>query len=121
MRIVIDGRMLYWTGVGRYTQALLEQLQRIDRENTYLVLMRRQDWGLWEPETPNFSKIEASIDPYSAGEQLWLPWVIQSLKPDLVHFPAANTPLLWRGKRVVTVHDLTLVDFDTSRHSGWRR
>ena len=92
----------------------------LDHENTYLVLMRKADWGRWEPDSPNFQRIEASIDPYSVAEQMALPGVIQALKPDVVHFTAANTPLLWRGPRVVTIHDLTLLDFDTTRHRGWR-
>jgi glycosyltransferase involved in cell wall biosynthesis len=118
MKIVIDGRMLYWTGVGRYTQALLENLEQIDSQNEYYVLVRRADWSLWEPKARNFHKIEANIDPYTVAEQFRLVGLIRSLKPDLVHFTAANTPLLYRGTRIVTVHDLTLLDFDTSRGEG---
>jgi len=118
MKIVIDGRMLYWTGVGRYTQALLENLERIDSDDEYYVLVRRADWSLWEPTASNFHKVEANIDPYTFAEQFRLTGLIRSLKPDLVHFTAANTPLFYRGMRVVTIHDLTLLDFDTSRGEG---
>jgi glycosyltransferase involved in cell wall biosynthesis len=120
MKIVIDGRMLYWTGVGRYTRALIEQLGQLDHENDYVVLMRKKDWSLWEPTRANFIKVEASFNPYTLAEQILLPFLLRRLKPDLVHFPAANTPLFWRGKRVVTIHDLTLLDYDTNRRTGWR-
>jgi glycosyltransferase involved in cell wall biosynthesis len=118
MRIVIDGRMLYWTGVGRYTKRLLENLEQLDSENEYLVLMRKADWDLWEPKAKNFSRVEANFDPYTLGEQIGLARLLSKLRPDLVHFTAPNTPLFYRGGRVVTVHDLTLIDYDTSRGGG---
>ncbi|HVQ45015.1 MAG TPA: glycosyltransferase family 1 protein [Candidatus Saccharimonadia bacterium] len=118
MKIVIDARMLFWTGIGRYTHALLDELQQADHDNSYTVLIRRADWGLWEPNVPNFTKVESSINPYSFGEQ-WALWLqLRALRADVVHFTAPNAPLLYRGRRVVTVHDLTLLDFDTSRGRG---
>jgi glycosyltransferase involved in cell wall biosynthesis len=39
-------------------------------------------------------------------EQLLLPFLLNKLKPDIVHFPHFNVPILWRGKFVVTIHDL---------------
>ncbi len=118
MRIVIDARMLYWTGVGRYTKSLLDELEAVDSENTYVVLVRREDWKAWEPSKPNFKKVEASINPYTLREQWSLYLQLRALQADLVHFTAPNTPLLYRGRRVVNIHDLTLLDYDTSRGSG---
>jgi glycosyltransferase involved in cell wall biosynthesis len=118
VRIVIDARMLYWTGVALYTLELLKNLEQLDRENEYLVLVRPEDWDKWKPSAGNFRKVEAAINPYTFAEQLQLPGLIRGLKPDLVHFTASNTPLLYGGRRVVTVHDLTLLDFDTARGSG---
>ena len=118
MKIAIDARMLFWTGIGRYTKALLDELQQIDSENTYVVLMRRADWGLWEPAAANFTKVEASINPYTLAEQWAFYLQLRALNVDLVHFTAPNTPLLYQGRRVVTIHDLTLMDFDTSRGRG---
>lgn len=110
--------MLFWTGIGRYTQALLNELEQLDSTNQYFVLVRRKDWALWEPSAPNFKKIEASINPYSLAEQWQLYLQLKALEPDLVHFTAPNAPLLYRGRRVVTIHDLTLLDYDTSRGRG---
>lgn len=124
MRIVIDARMLYWTGVGLYTRELLRQLEKLDRVNEYFVLVRLEDWDKWIPSAGNFQKIQVNINPYTFAEQLRLPGILRGLKPDLVHFTAPNTPLLYGGRRVVTIHDLTLLDFDTSRGGGvgkvWR-
>jgi GT2 family glycosyltransferase/glycosyltransferase involved in cell wall biosynthesis len=117
-RIVIDGRMLFWTGVGRYTKALLANLEAMDDKNQYAVLVRREDWNEYEPQKENFTKVEASINPYTFGEQVRLAWLLGRLRPDLVHFVAPNSPALYRGRRVMTVHDLTLLDYNTSRGTG---
>jgi len=121
MRIVVDGRMLSWTGVGRYTHALLEGLEALDRSNEYVVLMRPDDWSRWQPREANFQRVECDIDPYSPGEQTALPGILRGLAPDVVHFVTPNAAALYRGTKVVTVHDLTLLDFDTSRGSLPRR
>jgi len=43
---------------------------------------------------------------YSWQEQIFLPLLLFKLRPDLVHFPHFNVPLLYGGKQVVTIHDL---------------
>jgi len=113
--------MLYWTGVGRYTKALLENLEQLDKRNEYLVLVRKADWKLWEPKSGNFMRMEVNIDPYTFAEQLRLPRLLEELGPDLVHFTVPNAGVFYLGKKVVTVHDLTLLDFDTSRGTGLKK
>lgn len=51
MRIVIDGRMIAWTGIGRYTLNLLRELQKLDKTNEYVVLMQQKDWNKFSPAT----------------------------------------------------------------------
>ncbi len=118
MKIVIDGRMLGWTGIGRYTKALLEELPKLDSNNEYVVLIQRKDWAKWEPAAPNFHKAEVNIEPYSLGEQLKLPSVLKRLQPDLVHFLSFNAPIFYGGRRVTTIHDATLLDFKLYRGGG---
>lgn len=115
MIIVIDARALSWTGVGRYAKGLLDHLQDVDRENNYKVLMGRSDWSLWEPKSPNFTRIETNIKPYSLGEQVRLAALLYRLKPDLVHFLSFNAPVLYLRPHVTTIHDLTLVDYKNRR------
>lgn len=111
MRIVIDGRMLAWTGIGRYTLNLLRELQKLDKTNEYVVLMQQKDWGTFTPTAKNFRKVAANIEPYSLANQTRLPGIIRRLKPDLVHFPHFTVPLTYNDPYVVTIHDLTLLDF----------
>lgn len=123
MKIVIDGRMIgaRWTGIGRYTRRLLEQLQKLDAENDYVVLLAERDFKEWRPMAKNFSARRADFEPYSFGEQIGLARLLYGLRPDLVHFPSFNLPLLYWGRYVMTLHDLTLVEFKNVRGGGFRR
>lgn len=108
MKIVIDARIIRTT-TGRYVERLLNYLQDIDKQNTYVILLDKKDFDGWQPTNPNFSKLRIDIPNYSAKEQLVYPWVLYRLKADLVHFCMPQQPLLYWGKSVVTIHDLTLL------------
>ncbi len=108
MRIGIDAR-LYGPqngGLGRYLQALLSELENIDRRNEYIILLRRDNFDLYQPATSNFKKIIADYRPYSLAEQFLLPRILKNAHCDLWHFPHWNAPLIAPRPFVVTVHDL---------------
>jgi glycosyltransferase involved in cell wall biosynthesis len=111
MRIVIDGRMIGWTGIGRYTRRLLEHLALVDTRNDYVVLIRKQDEALRSDLGTNFDLRLADIRPYGWSEHVQVPRIIRSIRPDLVHFPHFNVPLTYKGEFVVTVHDTTMLRF----------
>ncbi len=96
MKIVIDGRMINESGVGRYIRNLTENLKKIDLKNEYIIFSPDIKW-------------------YSIKEQIRLPKLLNSLKPDLVHFPHFNVPIFFRGKFVVTIHDLIHQHFSMQR------
>ncbi|HVE80883.1 MAG TPA: glycosyltransferase family 1 protein [Candidatus Dormibacteraeota bacterium] len=114
-KIVIDGRMLSWTGVGRYTHHLLEELQQLDKVNMYTVLVLPSD--NWQPTASNFRRVEANFKPYGLGEQAGLRRLLNRLQADVVHFTAPNSPLFYTGRRVTTIHDLTLIDYKNVKGS----
>lgn len=123
MRIVIDARMYgpaRWTGIGRYLQNLLKELEQLDQKHEYVVLLGKENFDEYQPTAKNFRKELADFPIYSLAEQILLPLHIARLRPDLVHFPSPNAPVLYFGRRVTTVHDLTLLFHDTNRHTGWR-
>ena len=100
MKIVVDGRMLSWTGVGRYTLSLLEGLEAIDQYNDYIVLVRSSDWSKWKPHASNFTRVECNIEPYSLAEQTNLPRLLNRLSPDVVHLLTPNAAAFTRGARL---------------------
>ncbi|MBM3205322.1 glycosyltransferase family 4 protein [Candidatus Shapirobacteria bacterium] len=108
MKIVIDARMygLENAGIGRYLVNLINQIEKIDEENKYLILLREKYYRSLVFKNKNFFKILANYPHYSFQEQIFLPIQLFKLKPNLVHFPHFNIPLFWWGKFVVTIHDL---------------
>ena len=119
MKIIIDGRFLgpEGTGIGRYTEKLLENLQVIDRVNEYWVMLRPNNFDLFQPTNPNFRKVLADAKWYTVKEQVAVPKILFSIKPDLVHFPHFNIPVTYPGKYVVTIHDLIKSDFASQASS----
>lgn len=110
VKIAIDARRLRQS-TGRYTRELLRHLQELDNENEYHVIVHTNDQTHWSPTARNFHLHVVPYDSYTFGEQLGFAWYLQKLNADLVHFTMPQQPLLYFGKRVTTIHDLTLVRF----------
>lgn len=110
-KIIIDAR-LYGpakTGIGRYTQNLLNFLPRQKNFNNFqfCLIVNQKDFSSIKQELgDSYLYFSTTIPHYSLSEQILLPQFISNLKPDLVHFTHFNKPLLYRGKSVITIHDL---------------
>lgn len=109
-RIVIDAREIN-TSTGRYVERLLHYLQKIDHANSYAVLLKPVDIDSWTPTNPNFTKIPCPYKEFTFSEQFGYKRLLKRLKPDLVHFTMVQQPILYRGKHVTTMHDLTTTRF----------
>ncbi len=111
MKIIIDARELR-TSSGRYIERLLFYLQRVDSKNTYSVLLKPKDVDGWKPTNKRFSVVPCPYKEFSLAEQTSFLQQLKDLRPDLVHFGFTQQPILYRGKSVTTVHDLTTARFD---------
>jgi glycosyltransferase involved in cell wall biosynthesis len=111
-KIVIDGRLYGWehAGPGRYVKNLIDSLCKIDKSNEYFILLRKKYYDSTDFPV-NFHKVLADYPHYTFLEQIKLPLLIYRIKPDLVHFPFFNTPILYFGNFIVTIHDLTMHRF----------
>lgn len=107
MRIVIDARYLssHPSGIGTYSECLLKHLSRIDQENKYTVLVRPSYNSVLELGV-NFRLLEYDAPPLSLKTVFGLHKLLNRLKPDIFHSFFPVTPVFYRGKMVVTVHDL---------------
>ncbi len=110
MKIAIDARELR-TSTGRYVERLLHYLQEIDKKNDYVVLLKPKDMDGWEPTNPRFVKLACPFKEFTFSEQLGFWLQLHKLKPDLVHFVMVQQPVLYQGKVVTTMQDLTTVRF----------
>ena len=111
-KIVIDARELR-TSTGRYIERLLEYLQEVDTDlsHRYTVLLKPQDMDGWTPRSKRFTKVACPYKEFTFAEQIGLGIQLYRLKPNLVHFGMTQQPILYFGKVVTTMHDLTTVRF----------
>jgi len=118
MLIGIDARFYRSStaGIGRYTRALIDNLSKIDHENDYKIFITPEDDKEFNVKANNFSKVVVPISHYTLAEQTKFLKILNSYKLDLVHFTNFNHPLFYRGKFIVTIHDLTLMLYPQSKN-----
>lgn len=126
MRIGIDytAAVHQRAGIGRYTRSLVKALARLDKENEYILLVAgRPKEGTAFP--PNF---EIRYLPLShhwttiLWQRLRLPLSADLFTGpvDLFHSPDYVFPPLRRGKRVLTIHDLSFLRYPEGAPPGLR-
>jgi tRNA U55 pseudouridine synthase TruB len=115
MKIGIDARFINETGVGRYIRNLIDGLGTVDKKNSYVVFLRRNALDTFIPPNARWETQLADIPWHSAAEQLFMPAIFNREHLDLLHVPYFNVPLLYFGKFIVTIHDLTILHFDTGK------
>jgi len=100
VKLAVDARMLKKSGVGTCIHQFL-------LHNCYKIAMG--NFSELAPYKKNISEIipfHCSI--YGYKEQLRFPYrKLSRAKPDVLHIPHCNIPLFYRGKMIVTIHDLT--------------
>ncbi len=115
MKIAIDARMIDRSGIGTCIREWLS------RGNYSIVLGKRENLSSYEKRYSEFLPFDCPI--YGYREQLAFPYrALRKLKPDVLHVPHCNIPLLYRGKLIVTIHDLTHLiypQFLPHRIVGW--
>jgi glycosyltransferase involved in cell wall biosynthesis len=111
-KIVIDARE-YSTSTGRYVRKLLEYLEQVDTNpsHRYIVLLKPKDMETYQPKSKRFIKQVCRWKEFGFGEQLGLAWQLYRQQPDIVHFGMTQQPVLYFGKTVTTIHDLTTTRF----------
>lgn len=109
--IVIDARIRRGPGMGRYVDRLLEHMQTLNSPHRFTILVEPDD--PWRSRITNFVIVSAPYPQFSFNplHELKFTWQLNKLKADLVHFPAPQHPLTFRGKMVITTHDLTMLNF----------
>jgi len=119
LKIGIDARFYgpIGKGLGRYTQRLIENLEKIDSKNKYVIFLRRENWSCYQPKNRKFKKVLAPLRWYTISEQFFMPMLVNNEQIDLMHFPHFNVPLVYQGPFVVTIHDLVLEHFPTQKAS----
>lgn len=126
--ILFDGRFISLNnaGLGRYSSELFKNLldQASDDFRFILLILpgTKFDEELKSSIAKNQKKVEViefGAKHYSVSEQTKLKNFLAEIKPDLVHFTNLNHPVFYKGKFIVTIHDLTL--FRYAERAGFLR
>ena len=110
--IVIDAR-IRTLSTGRPITFLLENLQVLDKENRYTILISEND--SWKPVSKNFTIKHVGFKKFSFNilNQFLYPIFLYKLKADLVHFTFTGIqPFLYFGKQTTFTHDLTMLNIN---------
>ena len=112
MRIGIDARMYkqQGTGISRYIKELVDHVVALDQENEYIIFLSPDMYESYQCPS-HVTKICADAPYYSLKEQVYFWQILYKAKLDIMHFTHFNSPLLYFGKSVVTIHDVTLSKF----------
>ncbi len=110
MKIVIDARE-YPTSTGRYIRKLIENLEKLKSEHEFVILLLPKDFDEHQPKAKNFSKLAAPFPEFTFSEQIGFLRFCRNLKADLIHFGMIQQPILYKGLKITTAHDLTTLRF----------
>jgi glycosyltransferase involved in cell wall biosynthesis len=120
MRIAIDIRRINEFGIGTYIWNLVRNLALVDTENEYLLVGSQRNFTELGPLPPNFKLVQGERTD-SWREHLTFPAALRKQKPDLVHVPHHDCPVMVPGKLIMTIHDCVHVKFPPENLSRLRR
>lgn len=118
MKIGIDARMYgteQATGIGQYIKQLTDHLFQIESNDEFVMFMREPEFSQYQPPHNRVKKVKVTPRWYSYGEQWKLPFSFIKESVDLMHFPHFNSPLMYRGLSICTIHDVTPFHFPGHR------
>ena len=108
--IVIDARES-GTSTGRYVDKLVEFLHVLKPKHQFTIVTKPTRVEYIRKIAPNFAVVETNVKEFTLAEQTTFKKELEALKPDLVHFPMVQQPILYSGRVVTTMQDLTTIRF----------
>lgn len=82
----------------------------IDKENEYVIFVRKDVDNKCIQETANFKILEISAGSFPEWEQIRLPQAIKKEKIDILHCTANTAPLFTSVPTVLTLHDIIFLE-----------
>ncbi|MBU2555264.1 MAG: glycosyltransferase family 4 protein [Bacteroidetes bacterium] len=113
MKIGIEGQRLLRTkkhGMDMVALELINELQKIDHDNEYVVFVKPdEDTSTLKPSS-NFKIVELSGGPYPIWEQYALPLAAQKEGCHILHCTSNTAPLKSKLPLIVTLHDIIYME-----------
>lgn len=114
MRIAYDGSGLTppQSGVGNYIQQLLTHLLRSNQGDVYALMAHRRAYVEgWINGQDTVQRMPVHFPNRFLWMQCLLPAALRKWRPDVAHFTNFIAPLASNGNMIVTLHDVTLLQF----------
>lgn len=115
MRIGIDARLIGETGVGRYIRNLIQELARLNTTHSFVVFLLPHAYKTFHPPAGGWEKQLVDAHWHTIKEQIVMPLAFHKAHLDLVHIPYFTIPILYTKPYIVTMHDLTVLHFQTGK------
>jgi len=113
MKIGIEGQRLYRKrkhGMDMVALELINELQKLDKKNEYVVFIKPDEDNRIFQSTPNFKFVELAGGPYPSWEQYALPRAAKAEGCDILHCTSNTAPLNSGIPLVVTLHDIIYLE-----------
>ncbi|MDN5200197.1 glycosyltransferase family 1 protein [Fulvivirgaceae bacterium BMA10] len=120
MRIGIEAQRLFRRkkhGMDIVALELIKGLQRIDRENEYIIFTKSGDDHCID-ERENFKVVVTKDYPYPLWEQIILPFLVKKHNVDVLHCTSNTAPLFPLVPLVLTLHDIIFFDKNSAIWKG---
>jgi glycosyltransferase involved in cell wall biosynthesis len=112
MRVTIDARMMSpgrTRGIGRYIEELVRAMLDAGSDHRFTLIVRDGNQSPFHGHT-SVEHVVTDVPWYGFAEQIRMLSILAKTKPDLVHVPHWNVPVMSGLPRVVTIHDLVLLE-----------
>ena len=113
MKIAIEGQRLFRTkkhGMDMVVLELINELQKIDHENEYVVFVKPDVDKETLKNTANFKIVELPGGPYPTWEQFALPKAAKKEGCDILHCTSNTAPINPGMPLIVTLHDIIYLE-----------
>ena len=123
MKIGIESQRIFRRarhGMDVVALELIREIQRLDRDNEYILFAKNGDDRDTFNDSKNFRTEILDGFTYADWEQISLPRAVRKLKPDLLHCTANTAPMNVRVPLIVTVHDVIYLEGTTFKGSAYQ-
>ncbi|GLB51322.1 glycosyl transferase [Neptunitalea chrysea] len=114
MTIGIEGQRLYRKkkhGMDMVALELIKNLQKIDKENDYVIFVKPDEDNTCIPAAANFRIVElTSKFGYPGWEQIALPKAAKKEGCDILHCTSNTGPLFSKVPLIITLHDIIYME-----------
>lgn len=106
LRVGVDARMLCSSGIGKVIENIVSRMIDDKPEWHFVLLGKMTDFAKFPfTKKANVELISCNAPIYSIREQFEVPWKLPK-DLDVLWCPHYNVPVFYRGRMVVTIHDL---------------